>query len=128
MAKKIRCGVCKKEFKMLKYKEDHVKVRHTSIVEMPKNNLLSNAPEGKHFFVADGSVLRNVWDLVVKLDHLDEKTFKHHVNSERNDFGSWLKDVFKEEHVAAQIAEKRDRKEVQNVILKNLVAELSKKL
>jgi len=45
------------------------------------------------FFCANGDSFKNVIDLGNSLDSMDEKTFGAHVNSEKNDFATWIYDV-----------------------------------
>ncbi|MBI2548865.1 hypothetical protein HYW21_05945 [Candidatus Woesearchaeota archaeon] len=59
----------------------------------------------RHFFrLPDGSVLRTLHDLREKLPRMDEATFRWHVNEHKNDFASWIQDIFKHEDLAQAIS------------------------
>lgn len=62
-----------------------------------------NAPEDKCFWLSDGKVLRNLSELANALAKMDGKVFKHHVDSKKNDFAAWVKDVFGQEKLATDI-------------------------
>lgn len=59
----------------------------------------------QHFFrLSDGSILKTLHDLQEKLPGMDEAIFRWHVNEHKNDFASWIKDVFKQDILAEAIA------------------------
>lgn len=51
-----------------------------------------DVPLEKSFWVHNGPVLRNLWELVDALKNMKNETFLHHVNKEKNDFYNWIKD------------------------------------
>lgn len=55
------------------------------------------------FYLVDGRVLQNLRQLSDALTNIHEDVFKHHVNSERNDFSNWAKDVFQEKSLSNQL-------------------------
>lgn len=47
---------------------------------------------GKNPFVTkDGQVIKNINELYLALSDMDDTTYDHHANNQRNDFSSWLK-------------------------------------
>ncbi len=46
------------------------------------------------FRLRDGKELTNLVELARALEEMADETFFHHANGERNDFSSWVKDVF----------------------------------
>jgi len=62
-----------------------------------------NAPEENVFWCSDGKVFRNLQELASALETMDDETFSHHANNERNDFSNWIADVFSEKKLAFQI-------------------------
>src|SRR3989344_6057919 len=89
-----------------------------------KKKLLGEAPEEHHFVVADGRKLKNIMELADALETMSEEIFRHHANDFKNDFGSWVKDVFYDHSLAEDISRAKNRLETQIVILKRLVKEL----
>jgi hypothetical protein len=69
-----------------------------SVYEAKK--LLGDAPLEKRFVLKDGSVLSGLRDLYSAMKSMPDDVFYHHVTDERNDFGNWVKDVFKDYRLA----------------------------
>lgn len=70
--------------------------------KLADKNLLNNAPNDYFFWVCDGEVLRNYYDLRNKLTHnMPDNIFAAHVNKDKNDFHNWVKNVFKDTKLAA---------------------------
>ena len=55
---------------------------------------------------------------------MSEEIFSHHANDLKNDFSSWIKDVFYDHSLAGDISSAKNRLEAQIVILRRLVKEL----
>ena len=86
------------------------------------NRLFSNINPEEYFLVQNGDILKNVKELASSLESMDEVTFNHHVNEERNDFASWISNVFNDKNLASQISNLKNREE----IIQALNAKLSK--
>ncbi|MGV8086776.1 MAG: hypothetical protein ACP5N1_04040 [Candidatus Woesearchaeota archaeon] len=54
------------------------------------------------FVTIDGTILKTVFDLKKYLSTCDEKSYQYHVNSEKNDFALWAKEVL----VSKELADK----------------------
>jgi hypothetical protein len=65
-------------------------------------NIADIAPE-KFFYVADGSLIKNLQELPDALRNMSPDTFSHHVNEQKNDFHCWVKDVFQHQTLARKI-------------------------
>jgi len=77
---------------------------------------LSDVPSDKYFWVSDGSVLKNLNDLVQKLSQIDRDTFIYHVNSAKNDFFNWVHDVIGDIKLANQIASIKNSQKMLKII------------
>lgn len=86
-----------------------------------KSKLLGEAPQEYEFYLSDGKKLKSVFELVDELDSMSEDMFREHVNDMKNDFSSWIKDVFEEPNLAKEIEDIKDRIETQKVLMKKLV-------
>jgi len=85
---------------------------HAPEVSVPKGRKLVSAGHPELTFkVHDGRIVQNVPELKQAIKKMSEETFSHHVNSEKNDFSTWIKDVFKDEHLAEMIAKCKTKKE-----------------
>ena len=90
-------------------------------VSLSKNKeKIVNASDEACFWVLDGRVLRNLNDLAVALDEMSEETYSHHVNSEKNDFSVWVKEILKEPKVAVSLKKSKDKKGAVKVIKNKL--------
>jgi hypothetical protein len=83
--------------------------------------LLKKAPEEKVFVLCDGKKLKDIKDLAFALEEISDDVFWHHVNNVRNDFASWIENVFEEKELADSLLETADRIEAQRKILKHIV-------
>ena len=89
-----------------------------------RKKVLGEAPEEHHFIVADGRKLKNIIELADALETMSEEIFRHHANDFRNDFSTWVKDVFYDHSLAEDISRARNRLETQIAVLRRLVKEL----
>jgi len=54
---------------------------------------LKRGDMSKDFYVANGTVIRDLQSLVKSLENMPVDTFHHHVTHQNNDFTNWIKDV-----------------------------------
>lgn len=57
-------------------------------------------PAENAFFVNNGRIINTLSDLSAELTAMDEGTFCHHVNPERNDFANWVHDTLRANELA----------------------------
>ncbi|MBN2422658.1 hypothetical protein JXB41_05495 [Candidatus Woesearchaeota archaeon] len=89
-----------------------------------KNTLsikLKNANPENYFILVTGVPLKNLKELVNSLEIMNDWVFKHHVNETRNDFSEWIKNVLDEKHLAEEIRNIRDIRELEIKVLKYMV-------
>ncbi len=86
-------------------------------------SLLTEPAQHNHVFVADGSVIKNVAELVWALDIMNEDTYKFHANGENNDFSNWIEDIFGEQKLAEDLKTSASKSEAQLAIAKRLLKE-----
>ncbi len=70
------------------------------------------------FKTADGACLKNIIELLDYIKKTSDNNYNHHVNDNRNDFTTWLRDVFKEKELAHAIEKAKARKYVQRILEK----------
>jgi hypothetical protein len=73
--------------------------------------MLGEVPNGRRFMLKDGAVLSSVRELYRSLKSMDEDVFSHHVRDGRNDFGNWVKDVFKDYQLANDLFASKTKSE-----------------
>ncbi len=72
----------------------------------------------EQYFVFNGGVrVKNLRELAEQLDKINNETFKHHVNSKKNDFSDWITHVFNEGKLAEELREIKNIEETRNKIL-----------
>lgn len=86
-------------------------------------NLVLDCGEECSFRLADGRTIRSLRELNNRLNDMEENTFNHHVNVERNDFAAWVKDVLKDEKLAEDLSKTKDRT-VTKLIIANRILDL----
>ncbi|MBN1503217.1 hypothetical protein JW930_06780 [Candidatus Woesearchaeota archaeon] len=80
-----------------------------------------NARPENYFILITGVPLKNIKELVNALENMNDWVFRHHVNSARNDFYTWIKEVLRESTLAQDISTANDSKEMEYKILRYLV-------
>lgn len=86
----------------------------------PVKRSLGSASEDTAFFVHGGGTLRNLKDLQSALRTMNKQVFAYHVNKERNDFATWVGDVFGEKELSKRLKGLKTRGSSLNAITKYL--------
>ena len=68
-----------------------------------KKNVYGHVPEEYHFRVVDGKKIGDLKELLQLLPEMENAVLQHHVTSAKNDFSTWVKDVFKESELAGEL-------------------------
>jgi transcription-repair coupling factor (superfamily II helicase) len=89
---------------------------------MVKRDLNEEVKPNLYFNLADGRIIKSVPELLDALKNMEDWVFKHHVNSKKNDFSNWVRDVYKDKKLA--IAIKKSKRK--NTVIKKLHKELKK--
>ena len=83
------------------------RITHNKIKQA--RSLLNNVPEEKVFYACDGTVLKNLQETMDYLKDIDESTFRYHVNQDKNDFCTWIKEVIGDNKLAARLKKHTER-------------------
>jgi H+-transporting ATPase len=73
------------------------------------DKLLVKVPEESVFRCHDGRTFRDMEELAEGLGAISDDTFAYHVNSEKNDFSKWVRDVIRDEKLAGDLATATNR-------------------
>lgn len=68
-----------------------------------KKKELINADDSNLFWVNGNGALRNLKELAESLSSMSDETFAYHVNAEKNDFASWVKEVLLDSKLALDL-------------------------
>ena len=89
--------------------------------------ILLNADPAKQFWTADGRAIKNLFGLSRAFEEMSNEVYTYHANENKNDFSSWVQDVFGERRLAKRLGESRTKEQGQVAVLKHLVSTLTKK-
>ena len=89
-----------------------------------RSKSLGQAPEEKTFVLKGGRKLASLYELIDELETMNDDLFNQHVDDMKNDFASWIRDVFENRPLADEIHKMHDRFDTQRAILKHIVRDL----
>ena len=72
------------------------------------------------FWAHDGQILKNVGELPSALKRMKLGTYQHHVTVEKNDFATWVKDVFGDKLLAETMRKASSQHALVNILQINL--------
>ncbi len=91
-----------------------------------RKEVYGQAPEEHHFIISNGEKLEDLKDLVQSLEKMPEEVFRHYVNETKNDFSTWIKDVFKENSLAEELKKFNTKIEAELALQKHINNKLDK--
>ena len=77
---------------------------------------LGDVENDKKFWVNNGTVLKNLDELLDALNSMSNDTFQYHANSEKNDFSRWIGDVIGDKKLAEDLAKSKNKKSVIKIL------------
>ena len=80
----------------------------------------------EYFRLGNGRILKNLNELLNALKSMNEETLKFHVNEQKNDFGNWVKYVFKDEELTNSIFNSKTKEDIIKAIEAKLFIEEEK--
>lgn len=70
----------------------------------------------EYFRLSNGRIIKNMYELLNALESMNDDTFNFHVNENKNDFGNWIRDIFKDEKLSKSIFESKTREDIMKAI------------
>jgi hypothetical protein len=77
---------------------------------------LKDAPKGKEFLLYGEQKLKSIRELKNALITMDNEVYYHHVTPERNDFATWIRDVFNEYELAHKVRATKSKEELEQIL------------
>ena len=77
-----------------------------SMKEDPSHKFLDDVDGSSVFYVRNGPVIRNIYELLDGFDHMSQDSFDFHVTPEKNDFSNWIAHVLGDKQLAENIRHK----------------------
>lgn len=81
---------------------------------------LSDVNPENYFYVCNGSVLKNLHDLHILLENVDDGVFSYHANESKNDFLNWIRDVIQDDLLTKKIEKCKTRDETLACVKKRI--------
>jgi hypothetical protein len=76
------------------------------------SRILADVRAEQSFWVNDGPIIRNIHEMVGVLANLNEGTFRHHVNQDKNDIANWVRDVLGDEMLANSLIKIKSKEKI----------------
>lgn len=92
--------------------------KKTSSKPAGKRLVQANGPNA--FWVADGTILKNLEELRDAFKEMDKKVFGHHVSKNKNDFADWVEAVLKDSDCAAALRKSKTQNSCRTVVVRQL--------
>jgi hypothetical protein len=86
------------------------------IDEKNRSKMYEDVKPEHYFYLNNGNIIKNLFELNNSLKTIDEETFKHHVTENRNDFSVWIRDVLKDDRLANSISKVITREEMIRIL------------
>jgi len=77
---------------------------------------LSDTAPHQHFWCQDGRILKGLADLDGALREMDDDTFNYHASENKNDFGTWVVEVFGDDKLARDLGKSTSRTRAANAV------------
>ncbi|MFA6338655.1 MAG: hypothetical protein WCW87_01170 [Candidatus Paceibacterota bacterium] len=103
---------------MIKNKKIIVKNKPAKKVEKKGKKELVFVDDERSFWVNNGPILKNIDDLMIALENINDDQYNHHVSSEKNDFAQWVEIVLCEPEKAKLLRKAGNKKKAVQVLKK----------
>ena len=85
-------------------------------------SILDNVPKQEYFNAANGTVIKSLLELEPALELMDDVTFAHHVNKEKNDFATWVRDCIRDDDLAETLEGIKNKQKMQIALLRHILS------
>jgi hypothetical protein len=93
-------------------------------IGLAREAVIKDAPETNYFVLCNGKPVKNVKELADLMETIEDQVFSFHVTPEKNDFATWVKDIFNDVELAEKLAGVKDKKNMQLVLYKHITHKL----
>jgi len=88
--------------------------------EINTSKILADCRPDWCFWLNNGKVLHNIYELLDALISMDDFTFKYHVNGEKDDFVKWINEVICDKTLAKELLTVKNREDYVNKVKKRI--------
>lgn len=89
--------------KMARTKTTTKKTTKAKMTKAKAGKLLGNVPEEKAFWICSGHLLKNMSELENSFMEMNNDVFYYHVNENKNDFCTWVREVIEDDKLARDL-------------------------
>lgn len=82
--------------------------------------ILARVPQQVSFWLCTNEHLRNLESLGKALQMVNDEVFKYHVNRDKNDFETWIRDIIRDKELAREISRIKTRETLVRKILERI--------
>jgi F0F1-type ATP synthase assembly protein I len=90
-------------------------------------HILHDVKPENAFWLNNGPVVRNIYELVQALQQVDKSVFSYHVNYTKNDISNWIKNMLKDPLLADDLLKTKDKEKTIKKIKKR-ISQIEKEL
>ncbi len=112
----------KKEANKRNSKKSKESTKKKSAKKKGSKSKINSIPEEHYFYLVSGQKLKNLKELAEALEYLDYHHFAHHVNEYKNDFATWIQDIFKEYDLAEKLRKTKNKEQSRLIIYKHITS------
>ena len=97
-------------------------MRNKEHLEAIRKSALSDCMPGMVFWGGDGTVIRNIYELVTSIENMNDYDFIYHVNEDnhKNDFAMWIRKVLCDDELACKLDRIMDKEMYLKIIKKRI--------
>jgi hypothetical protein len=89
---------------MAKKVKSQAKPKRQTIPKERVQKIMAKVPEEYIFWCYGGTTFRDMKELADGLSGMSDDVFAYHVNSEKNDFCNWVRDVIEDDELAMELS------------------------
>jgi purine-binding chemotaxis protein CheW len=87
---------------------------------IPESKGKKEASPESYFWFNNGKAVKNIEELMHDLEKIDDDTFQHHVNRDKNDFSEWVEHVLNESDLAKMLRETISKQEMIGILKRHI--------
>jgi len=89
------------------------------------NAVFNSVYDEKAFWVSDGIVVHNLYELAFALGDMKKSIFKKHVNKHKNDFYEWINNTLQDEELAKKFVRVITKDKAEIIVLRHIARKLA---
>ena len=95
--------------------------KQTAAKNAGKRRTLKRIPKEQYFVMSDGTSVGHYLSLADVLEKVEETVLAHHVSEIKNDFASWIAEVFDEKELSKLVKSAKSPEEIRLHIYKHVI-------